>query len=121
MSDEECQKISAEETNSSSDDNLLSHCKVERFLVNKQKKRAGRKKTRNDTLTIDLVDVILENDKLKTKLLLTNAKTVKHRQYYQTVIEERDPVFPFDVAQTRGRFKRCVSQCKHAFFVNAEN
>ena len=36
----------------------------------------------------DLVDIILENEKYKTKLLLTNTKNVKNRVYYDQVITE---------------------------------
>ena len=36
----------------------------------------------------DLVDLILENEKYKTKLLLTNIKIFKNGVYYDRVITE---------------------------------
>ena len=69
----------------------------------------------------DLVDIILENEKYKTKLLLTNTKNVKNGVYYDQVItelkkrfEERDEEFTYNVPQTRSKFKRCVSICRKA-------
>lgn len=69
----------------------------------------------------DLVDIILENDKYKEKLLLTNIKNVKNSQYYSRVIEEvkercsmREEEYKFDVNQTRQKFKRCITICRNA-------
>ena len=65
--------------------------------------------------------IILENDKFKTKLPLTNTKNTKNGIYYEQVItelrkklEERGEEFNFDTQQTRSKFKRCVSLCKKA-------
>ena len=70
----------------------------------------------------NLVDIILDNDKRKEKLLLTNAKYVKNGQYYDKVIEElkercskRREEFPFNVAQTQQKFKCCISIYRYAF------
>ena len=41
-------------------------------------KKRGRKVEWPDHVVTDLVDIILSNDKWKTKLLLTNTKTVKN-------------------------------------------
>ena len=67
------------------------------------------------------MNIILENEKYKTKLLLTNTKNVKNRLYYDQVItelkkrfEERDEEFTYNVPQTRSKFKRCVSICRKA-------
>ena len=52
-----------------------------------------------DHVITDLVDIILSNDKWKTKHLLTNTKTVKNSQYYSLVIDElneRNPTFNFN-------------------------
>ena len=66
----------------------------------------------------DLVDVILENDKYKEKLLLTN---VKNGEYYVKVIaemntrcESRGETYSYDVKQTRQKFKRCATICRGA-------
>ena len=69
----------------------------------------------------DLVDIILENEKYKTKLLLTNTKNVKSGVYHDQVItelkkrfEERDEEFTCNVPQTGSKFKRCVRICRKA-------
>ena len=41
-----------------------------------------------DPMVDDLIDVIIENDKFKEKLLLTNTKKVKNRHYYSKAIDE---------------------------------
>ena len=85
------------------------------------KKKAGRKCQWSETTVTDLVEVILENDKYKTKLLLTNTKNTKNGVYYGQVIaelskklQERGEEFNFDTQQTRSKFKRCVSLCRKA-------
>ena len=67
------------------------------------------------------MDIILENEKYKTKLLLTNTKNVKNGVYYDQVItelkkrfEERDEEFTYNVPQTESKFKRCVRICRKA-------
>ena len=66
----------------------------------------------------DLVDIILENVTYRTKLLLTNVKNAKNGVYYDQVVNKmkarcktREEDFPFDIGQTRGKFKRCISIC----------
>ena len=67
------------------------------------------------------MDIILENEKYKTKLFLANTKNAKNGVYYDQVItelkkrfEERDKEFTYNVPQTRSKFKRCVSICRKA-------
>ena len=91
--------------------------------MKKRKKSAkrGRKCLWSEIAVTNLVDIILENEKYKTKLLLTNTKNVKNGVYYDQVItelkkrfEERDEEFTYNVPQTRSKFKRCVSICRKA-------
>ena len=92
---------------------------------NSKKQKVGRKPQWSTILTEDLVDIILENDKFKEKLLLTNVKNSKNSQYYQQVINElkdrckqRDSIFTYDLNQTRQKFKRCVIICREAALKN---
>ena len=96
---------------------------LERFINKRSqpKKRAGRKATWSPEVVDDLVDIICENEKYKEKLLLTNVKNVKNSEYYKKVIQEieercteRGETFPYDLKQTRDKFKRCVSACREA-------
>ena len=73
-------------------------------------------------LTNDLIDIILEDDRLKEKLLMTMLKTAKTANInYEKVIKElkercqaRDEVFEYDVERTREKFKRCIGICQDA-------
>ena len=103
-----------EEVSSEEDEN--SENKAEK-KVNKR----GRKCSWPEDTVTDLVDIILESEKYKSKLLLTNTKNVKNGIYYGEVIDEmkkrsaaRNEVFLYNVAQTRSKFKRCVSMCRKA-------
>ena len=59
---------------------------LEKFVKkNSKKQKVGRKPQWSTILTEDLVDIILENDKCKEELLLTNVKNSKNSQYYQKV------------------------------------
>ena len=67
----------------------------------------------------DLVDIILENDTYRTKLLLTNVKNAKNGIYYDQVVNKmkeryktREEDFPFDISQTREKFKRSINICR---------
>ena len=50
-------------------------------------KKKGRKSQWSTNLTNDLIDMILEDDRLK-KLSLTNVKNSKNSEYYEKVIKE---------------------------------
>ena len=53
----------------------------------KYQKKKGRKSQWSTNLTNDLIDMILEDDRLK-KLSLTNVKNSKNSEYYEKVIKE---------------------------------
>ena len=87
------------------------------MLPKKDKKRkAGRKSQWPARIVDDLVDIILDDEKLKEKLLMINVT-----QYYQLVINEikswcenREGHFLHDLKQTREKFKRCIAVCREA-------
>ena len=81
-------------------------------LKSKGKKKAGRKPQWTTELTNDLIDIIISDEKLKKKLLLTNTKNSKNGNYYDMVIkemkircEENAGSFNYTVKQTRDKFK----------------
>ena len=52
---------------------------------------------------------------------MTNVRSIENSQYYRKVIEElkercseRGEQFPFNVEQTRQKFKRCINICRDA-------
>lgn len=68
-----------------------------------------------------MIDIIVNDEKLKKKLIFTNTKNAKNGHYYQRVVDEvtqrskeRNEDFKFTVKQTRTRFKRCIKICKDA-------
>ena len=84
-------------------------------------KRKARKSQWSTNLGNDLINIILDDDRLKEKLLLTNAKNSKNSEYYENVIKElkgryhaHDEVFEYDVKQTREKFKHRSRICKDA-------
>ena len=69
----------------------------------------------------DLVDIILEHDTYKTKLLLTNVKNAKNGIYFDQGVNKmkercktREEDFPFDISQTRENFKRYINIYREA-------
>ena len=71
-------------------------------------------------MTNDLID-ILEDDRLKEKLLMTNVKNSKNSEFYEKVIKELkeqcqagDEEFEYDAKQTREKFKCNIGICKDA-------
>ena len=112
--------LTDEEFIESSDDDV--NPEEAQFMKKREKSaKRGRKCLWPKIAVTDLVDIILENEKYKTKLLLTNTKNVKNRVYYDQVItelkkrfEEWEEEFLYNVPQTRSKSKRCVSICRKA-------
>lgn len=108
----------------SSDESEEDADNFEVFMKKHTKKKGsktGRKSHWPTDMVNDLVDIIIEDENLKKKLLLTNIKNVKNSDYYKLVIEElkgrcelRGVEFPFDINQTRQKFKRCMTACREA-------
>ena len=94
---------------------------VEELFKKPEKGKKGRRGQWTEHLANDLVDITLDSDKYKEKLLLANIKNIKSSQYYHKVIEElkercseRREEFPVNVEQTRQKFKRCINICRDA-------
>ena len=88
---------------------------------NAKKNRKGRKFQWKESFVDDLVDIIVENEKYRQKLLLTNVKNAKNGQYMESVVKEiqercteRGEESPYDVNQNRQKFRRCVQTCRAA-------
>ena len=86
-----------------------------------KKQRKPRKGEMPQSVVDDIVDIILEDDKFKNKLLLTNVKNVKNGHYYEQVkveaekrCKERNEEFPYSLNSIRNKFKKCVSLCRNA-------
>ena len=93
----------------------------EKYPLKRCSRNLKRKKRAVDrTLADDVVDIILDNDKYKEKLLLANAENVKNGRYYNKVIEElkercseRAEEFPFNVLKP-GRSSNVINVCRDA-------
>ena len=123
--EQEVEKFNEEDENENYDEEeeraLERWSKKMKNVRGKQKEKVGRKSQWPTDLVNDLVDIILDNEKFKNKLLMTNVKNVKNSEYYYLVILElqercleRNYDFNYDVKQTRDKFKRCVSSCREA-------
>ena len=78
--------------------------KFKKKVSKKQSNKKGRKSQWPENTVNDLVDVIIDNEKYKEKLLLTNIKNAKNGKYYEKVIQEvrercesRGEEYSFDV------------------------
>ena len=94
-------------------------CSLKPRPTKRQRAKARRKANWSEQITNDLVDIICSNEMFQRKLIFTNIKTAKNGGYYEKVIDElkqrcgsRKEDFPYDIAQTREKFKRCISECK---------
>ena len=122
FADEQDEK--GESSGDSTDSEVESHPLLEKLGkkgAKKSVKRKGRKYTWKETLGNDLVDIILENDTYREKLLFTNLKNTKHGIYYDQVVNEmkqrcdtREEDLSFNISQTWEKFKRCINICREA-------
>ena len=78
-------------------------------------KKEVRKCQWSETLVKHLVDIVVEKDKYRQKLRMTNTKNAKNGQYMDCVVRElkeksvdRGEEFPFDMNQTRQNVRHCV-------------
>ena len=92
---------------------------------NAKKNRKGRKCQWKESFVDDLVDIIVENEKYRQKLLLTNVKNAKNGQYMESVVKEiqercteRGEEFPYDVNQTQQRQPLVSNTFKKAKIMN---
>ncbi|KXJ24471.1 hypothetical protein AC249_AIPGENE22604 [Exaiptasia diaphana] len=84
--------------------------------------KPGRKKTlwSNETLD-DLIDIIINNEVYKRKLIFINTKNQKNTDVYEGIKKElqkratqRGEEMSFSANQLRNKFKKCVAECKKA-------
>lgn len=87
------------------------------LFLNKQK--AGRKAKWSQPMLNDFIDIIINSDYYKKKLIFSNVKTQKNGQIYTEVLAElkkrckcRNEDASFNVAQLRSKFKKLVAECK---------
>ena len=87
----------------------------------KSKRKSGcRPKWNNDDVD-DMVDIIVNSDYYKRKLILTNTKNQRNGDIYGQILLEiqervakRNSKFMFSISQMRTKLKKCISKCKNA-------
>ena len=92
------------------------------LICGKQKSgRKGRKPLWSDNTLCDFVDIIINSEYYKKKLIFTNTKNQKNSVIYEKILTElknrcgkRNETIDFTVVQMRNKFKKCISDCKHA-------
>ena len=87
----------------------------------KSSRRPGRKAQWSNNLLNDLIDIIVNNEYFRRKLIFTNTKNQKNAEVYANVLMElkirstdRSEECPFGVEQLCTKFKKCVAECKKA-------
>jgi uncharacterized protein (DUF885 family) len=106
--------------NSTASDEEDEDCKVEE-KKGKEKKKPGRKSNWSSETIDDFIDIVVNDDYYKKKLVFTNTKNQKNGEIYEKILSvlkeratKRGEVINFTVAQLRNKFKKCVSECKQA-------
>ena len=68
-----------------------------------------------------MVDIVVNSDYYKRKLIFTNTKNQSNGKSYERIKKElqeraakRNSKFMFSISQMRTKFKKCVSDCKNA-------
>ena len=84
-------------------------------------RKPGRKAVWRETVITDMVDIICSSEHLRKNLIFRNTSRSRNKAFYTDVVKQvkerlasRGENFPFDVSQTRNKFKKCVAECKKA-------
>lgn len=84
-------------------------------------KRPGRRPRWCPKVLDDFIDIVVNSNEFKTKLIFTNTKNQRNSPIYAKILDElkgrasaRGDKFNMSIAQLRTKFKKCVSQCKQA-------
>ena len=87
----------------------------------KSKRKSGRRPKWNSNDVDDMVDIIVNSDYYKRKLIFINTKNQRNGEIYgqiQLEIQERaakrNSKFMLSISQIRTKFKKCISECKNA-------
>ena len=79
------------------------------------------KKGQMDLLINDMVDIIINDENYKRKLIFTNVKNQKNGNIYSKILEEmkkrsslRKECVPFTIVQLLTKFKKLIGECKKA-------
>ena len=74
-----------------------------------------------ENVITDMVDIICSSEYLRTNLIFRNTSCARNTAIYMDVVKQlkeqlgsQGENFPFDVTQTRNKFKKCVAECKKA-------
>ena len=86
----------------------------------KSKRKTGRRPKWNDDVD-DMVDIVVNSDYYKRKLIFRNTKNQRNGEIYGQIQKEmqqraakRNSKFMFSISQVRKKFKKCVNDCKNA-------
>ena len=87
----------------------------------RRKKKPGRKTNWSAVVVNDLIDIVVNNDASKRKLIFVKTKNPKNGEIYKAILQElkqrastRGENVNFTADQLRTKFKRCISLCKKA-------
>lgn len=106
---------------STSDESDLDLQEPKLKAAKKARGQKGRRGSWKESHIDDMIDIIVNNDNYKKKLVFTNLKKQKNSEVYGSILKElntryskHEPptTFPFNIMQMRTKFKWCVSTCK---------
>ena len=87
----------------------------------KTEKKPGRRGNWSTQATDDLIDIIVNDDHFKTKLIFQKTKNQQNGKLYENILKElkrrgseRGEQITFSVSQLRTTFRKCVQECKKA-------
>lgn len=94
---------------------------VKKWKGKTAKKKPGRKPRWCPEALDDFIDIVVNNNVYKKKLIFINTKNQSNGSIYEQILKElkerasaRGENFLFKVSQLRTKFKKCVSICKQA-------
>ena len=87
----------------------------------KPKGKKGRKEKWSNSLVDDMIDIVVNNNYYKKRLIFVNVKNQKNTDIYENVLKDlkdramvRGEDVPFTSTQLRTKFKKAVAECKKA-------
>ena len=73
----------------------------------------------------DLIDVKINSEFYKGKLIFENTRITRNGQIYSEILkklkkmcDDRGEAVPFEVKQIRSKFKKCCAKCKQVLMNN---
>ena len=111
----------SEDSCAESDESMAALNLGKKKKAKKITKKPGRRSSWSAQANDDLIDIIVNDDHFKTKLIFQNTKNQQNGKLYESILKElkrrgleRGEQITFSPSQLRTKFKKCVQECKKA-------